>query len=97
MPCRPGGLLVIDVSNPTAPALVGFYDLPSGPEAPHVAVQGRYAYVSGSEIRVLDVADPAEIRPVAAYPRDAGALAVHGAGVYTLGQGLFVLTARGGP
>jgi hypothetical protein len=92
-----GDLRIIDVSNPTAPALVGFYDLPPGPEEAHVVVQGRYAYVSGSELRVLDVADPAEIRPVAAYPRAAGALAVHGAGVYALGQGLFLLTARGDP
>jgi hypothetical protein len=52
------GLLVIDITNPTAPTEVGFYDTPG--EAYGVALSGDYAYVGdgSSGLRVIDISNP---------------------------------------
>jgi len=52
------GLIVVDVSNATAPKRVGFCSLPGS--ARDVAVAGRYAYVATREggLRVVDVSNP---------------------------------------
>ena len=53
-----GGLQIIDVSNPSAPAFVGSYDTPGG--AYHVSVQGNYAYVAdGGFLRIINISNPA--------------------------------------
>jgi hypothetical protein len=53
-----GGLRVIDVSDPAAPAEAGFLDTPR--QALSVAVAGPYAYVGDGDARwrVIDVSDP---------------------------------------
>ena len=52
-------LLAVDVSIPSAPAVLGAVDLPDIVQG--VAVAGSYAYVANaySRLRVVDVSDPA--------------------------------------
>jgi hypothetical protein len=52
------GLQVVDVSNPTSPAIVGSVDTPG--EAWSVAVSARYVYVAGYDlgVQVVDVSNP---------------------------------------
>jgi hypothetical protein len=54
-----GGLVVVDVSNPAAPAITGTLDTPG--TARGVAVAGSYAYVAdqGAALQVISVANPA--------------------------------------
>ncbi len=61
------GLRVIDVSLPSAPAEVGFYDNPG--TAYGVAVAGNYAYVSAGDagLRVIDVSLPSAPTEVGFY------------------------------
>jgi hypothetical protein len=63
--CFQGGLIAIDVSDPTALAEVGVLETPD--EADGVAVAEGYAYVGASVagLRVVDVADPSDLQPVA--------------------------------
>jgi len=58
-------------------------------------VQGRYAYVTGSGIRVLDVSNPGTPVEVAAYPLAEGNVAAAGDMIYVAGNGLFLLRALG--
>ena len=53
-----GGLQVVNVSNPAAPAETGFCDTPG--RASDVAVSGAYAYVAvdGGGLRVMNVSSP---------------------------------------
>ncbi len=53
------GVLVVDVSNPLAPVLVGSLDLPS--QTKRIHVNGKYAYTATLDqgVFVLDIADPA--------------------------------------
>ena len=53
------GLRVIDISNPAAPAEMGFCDTPGYAGA--VAVAGNYAYVADgfSGLRIIDISNPA--------------------------------------
>jgi len=52
------GLRVVDITNPTAPLEVGYYDTPGN--AYDVAVSGNYAYISAynAGLRVVDISDP---------------------------------------
>lgn len=54
------GLRVVDVSTPTAPVEIGFYDTPGYAEK--VTVAGGYAYVADSHygLRIVDVSDPTD-------------------------------------
>ncbi len=54
-----GGLLIIDVSTPTAPVLVGSYDTPG--HAFDVVVEGTTAYVGDGPLglQIIDISDPA--------------------------------------
>jgi len=62
-------MLILEVSNPRQPSLLGTYRLPNG--ANHVVVQGDLAYVastgSGEDVIVVDVADPAAPRREGGY------------------------------
>ena len=51
-------LLVMDISDPTAPMIVGSVDTPG--EARGVAVAGSYAYIAdaGSGLQVIDITTP---------------------------------------
>jgi hypothetical protein len=78
------GLRVIDVSNPSSPREVGFYDT-SG-TAYGVAVSGSYAYVADGPagLRVIDVSNPSSPREVGFYdtPGTAYDVAVSGSYAY---------------
>jgi hypothetical protein len=54
-----GFLVIVDISDPASPFMVGFCDTPG--EAYGVAVRGGYAYVAASSggLRIIDVSDPA--------------------------------------
>jgi hypothetical protein len=76
------GLRVIDVSNPSSPREVGFYDTPG--YASGVAVSGTYAYVAdrGAGLRVIDVSNPSSPREVGFYDTPGGAWGVAVSGTY---------------
>jgi hypothetical protein len=61
------GLRIVDISDPTTPIEVGFYDTRGA--AANVVVAGDYAYVasSGSGVHVLDVSNPATLKRVGFY------------------------------
>ena len=75
------GLLVVDVSSPTNPVMVGRYDTSGW--ALGVAVAGRYAYVGDGNagLQVIDVANPA--------------IPVRVGGYYTAGVGFFGVAVAG--
>ena len=52
------GTVMIDITNPASPAIVGSVDTPA--DASGVAVAGDYAYVADdfSGLRVVDIANP---------------------------------------
>jgi hypothetical protein len=76
------GLRVVDVSNPTAPIEIGFYNTPG--VARGVTVAGGYAYVADgySGLRVVDVSDPAAPTEVGFYDTPGYAIEVTVAGDY---------------
>jgi hypothetical protein len=49
------GLRIVDVADPARPVLVGDYP---EPYVDRVVVSGRYAYLSGASLRILDVTEP---------------------------------------
>jgi hypothetical protein len=53
-----GDLHILDVSDPTSPGEIGFYDLPNLSPWPHVAVDAHHAYLTAQGTSVLDVSDP---------------------------------------
>src|SRR5579863_7690148 len=61
--CGDGGVAVVDVSDPTAPVVVGATP-PDQPRAGSVTVRGHYAYVAAGEaavyggLHVVELADP---------------------------------------
>jgi hypothetical protein len=84
---------VIDISNPTAPTLVGTTTVSWGTAG--IAVQGSYAYATGfyanpNYLRVVDVSNPANPFSAAAFTLAGGhpqAVAVHGSYAYMLDYG----------
>lgn len=64
-----GALVIIDISNPSTPTLVGSYPIPAMPAA--VNVIGSYAYVveagNGGRLHVIDVLDPTTPVEVSTY------------------------------
>ncbi|RMH74775.1 MAG: T9SS C-terminal target domain-containing protein, partial [Calditrichaeota bacterium] len=82
---RYDGLRIIDVSDPTAPVEVGFYD--TGDEARGVYVSGSHAYVADwlDGLRIIDVSDPTAPVEVGFY--DTGEWA---RGVYVSGSHAYV-------
>jgi len=93
------GLRVVDISDPTNPAEVGFYDTPG--YAYDVAVAGGYAYVAdGRGLRVVDVSDPSNPTEVGFYdtPGSAADVAVAGGYAYVAdwNGGLLILRFTGG-
>lgn len=59
------GLSIVDISDRSAPTVVGTFDMPNWAEG--VAVAGRYAYIANGALglRIIDVLDPTA-------PREAG-------------------------
>jgi len=74
------GLRVIDVSDPSTPVEVGFYDTPD--EARGVAVAGGYAYIADLGLRVVDVSTPAAPVEVGFYDTAVYAYGLAAAGGY---------------
>jgi uncharacterized repeat protein (TIGR01451 family) len=97
---RSGGLRIVDVTTPTTPTQVGFYDTPG--LAQGVAVLGNYVYVvDGYEgLCVIDVSTPTNPTKVGFYdlPGEAKGVAVAGGYVFIAnnGGGLFILYHTGG-
>ncbi len=75
--CGDGGVAVVDVSDPTAPALVGATP-EDAPRAGSVTVRGHYAYVAAGEeavyggLHVVELADPTNPVEVGASEDDLG-------------------------
>lgn len=60
------GLLVIDVSTPSVPTLVGSYNTPGF--AYYIAKQGQYVYIADNDaIRVINVAVPSSPTEIGSY------------------------------
>jgi hypothetical protein len=85
-------LLIIDISNPSAPNLAGSYMAP-GMTTSDVAVSGNFAYVAafGDGLHIVDVSDPANIRPVGWYDTPSSAT-----GVTVFGEYIYVADTSGG-
>jgi hypothetical protein len=81
-----GGLAVIDISTPSAPAEVGFIDTPSF--AYGVAVSGGYAYVAGGGLHVIDVSTPSAPVEVGFLEGEGRAVTVEGGYAYVTGGSL---------
>ena len=91
LPCGENGLLVIDVSRPQTPALLGSFTITNGYMV-KVAVVGSVAYVAGDPFRILDVSDPAQPRQLATANASGSGVAVQGRYAYLVGnQSLVVL------
>ena len=76
------GLRVIDVSNPTNPQEIAYYDTPGS--ARGVYVTGGYAYVADGDsgLRVIDVSNPPYPREIGYYDTPGNAHGVHVTGNY---------------
>ncbi|MDD5088542.1 MAG: T9SS type A sorting domain-containing protein, partial [bacterium] len=79
---RSSGLRVIDVSNPSLPIEVGYYDTPG--DARDVAVVGNYAYVADgtASLRVIDISSPTQPAEIGYCETICYVRAVAGAGDY---------------
>lgn len=94
----PAGLFIVDVSDPSAPRRLGGYASPEGITAAAVGDDGHaYATVEAysdsddawiTELRVLDISDPAA-------PVEAGVLEMHGTADVVRAQGDHVFVAIG--
>jgi len=63
--CTPRGLVVVDVTHPLKPRLIGEYfgNFLNNPHA--ISIQFRYAFVTDDDgLKVLDITEPANPRPV---------------------------------
>ena len=83
------GLRVVDVSMPSNPAEVGFYDTLGNAQG--VAIAGGYTYIAAGDagLRVLDVSTPANPMEVGFYdaPGSVVAVAVTGDYAYVVNEG----------
>jgi hypothetical protein len=80
----PGGIEIVDVSDPTAPALVGSYMTRSGTG---LAVSGNHAYVATyNGLLILDISNPAAPVQVGSLPMRALRVAVSGSYAYLISQ-----------
>ena len=83
-----GGLRILDVSNPSNPVEVGFYDTW---DVRGVYVSGDYAYVAAGNFIILDVSNPSN--PVKVWSYDTEGVA---SGVYVSGDHAYVAAEKGG-
>ncbi len=78
-----GGLLVIDISDPTSPTLAAAYNTPGNSRA--VAVSGNYAYLADDAVgglQIIDISNPAAPSLAASYDTPGSAYGVAVAGDY---------------
>ena len=72
-----GGFRIIDISNPSAPLLVGVISTLS--DASSVTVAGDYAYIGdGSGLHILNISDPTAPYEVGSYPGYVGEIVLVG-------------------
>jgi len=65
--CTEVGLRLLDVSNPSAPIELGYLDTPGG--ACEVVASGNYAYLADyTDLRIIDISDPANPQVVGICP-----------------------------
>ncbi|PWB68537.1 MAG: hypothetical protein C3F15_16150 [Holophagae bacterium] len=83
-------LLIADVSDPSAPGLVGEVTFPG--DVADVAVSGSYAYVAAGGLYVIDVSTPSAPVVVGDYSTLGTAVAVAGDYAYVVGVGLGLYT-----
>jgi len=73
------GLHIMDVSTPSSPQEVGFFDGP-GDYTSSVAISGSYAYVGG--VRIIDISSPSSPQEVGLLGTGGGARSVTVSGSY---------------
>lgn len=78
----PTALRILDLSEPTAPFEVGFYELEGEPW--DVAVAGQYVIESGYDFQIIDVSNPTSPRIIGLLPGYFGRMAVAGDYAYVL-------------
>ncbi len=80
-----GGVIILDLLDPTNPALVGQYNTPGSAEG--IAVAGHYAYIAErtSGLLVLDVSNPEQPTLVGQLDTTGQALDVQVVGPYAYG------------
>ncbi len=83
---------ILDISNPSAPALIGWGSV-GGRD---IAVSGSYAYLAGRDLSVFDVSDPSQPALVGRHAKAGGlGVAVSGDYVYVAGDGgLYILESK---
>jgi hypothetical protein len=76
------GVAILNISQPTSPRIIGWYDTPGF--ARDVFVDGHYAYVADGDagLLILDVSDPTRPVRVSSYQTPSEAAAVHVLGNY---------------
>ena len=79
----PGGLRIIDISNPALPQRVGSYDTDGDP-ASDLVVSGHHAYVADGcyGLQVIDISNPANPRRLGGYDTSGQAQALALSGDY---------------
>jgi len=88
------GLDIIDISNPSAPVIIGNCDLPG--YATYVALSGKYAYVANSTeyVQVVDISNPASPKKVGTAKTENTVVFVLVSGKYlfasTYGYGVYI-------
>jgi len=84
------GLQIIDVSDPSSPTEVGFYEAPYSAGIIKVYVSGQYAYVTDTRgwLRIIDVSDPSS-------PEEVGSYFPGGRGIYVLEDYAYVADGIG--
>lgn len=82
-------LRILDLSEPTAPFEVGFYELDGEPA--DIAVAGQYVIVSGYDFQVIDVSNPTSPRIIGALPGGFGRMATTGDHAYVQHGGVSVI------
>ena len=75
------GLVIVDVSNPTAPMLVGSRD--TGVACGGVALSGNYAHVVDNGFVIVDISDPTAPTLAGSYDTAGAAYAVAVSGNYS--------------
>ena len=92
----PGGLVILDISDPARLRERGRYEIPYRVE--HVAVSDRWVFLAGDVLWVLDVSDPLRPREAGHYniPEDATDITVSQGYVLvaTRSAGLQILALR---
>ncbi|WP_235284320.1 PKD domain-containing protein [Methanosarcina sp. 1.H.A.2.2] len=94
VPDHYNGLMIVDISNPSSPALKGSYDTPGNAQG--VAISGNYAYIAdGNDLVIVDISNPSSPIPIRNYNTGGWAqdIAVSGNYAYVIdyANGIFIV------